>query len=32
MRVILNGLLEMVIEEPSYNTKEKLMELKELNF
>ena len=30
--VILNGLLEMVIEEPSYNTKEKLMELKELNF
>ena len=30
--VILNGLLEMVIEEPSYNTKEKLLELKELNF
>ena len=30
--VILNGLLEMVIEEPSYNTKEKLMELKELKF
>ena len=30
--IILNGLLEMVIEEPSYNTKEKLMELKELNF
>ena len=30
--VILNGLLEMVIEEPSLNTKEKLLELKELNF
>lgn len=30
--IVLNKLLEMVIEEPSYNTKEKLMELKELNF
>lgn len=30
--VVLNGLLEMVIEDPSLNTKEKLLELKELNF
>ena len=29
--VILNGLLEMVIEDPSLNTKEKLMELKGLS-